>query len=235
MKATLHGVASLAAGMGRRMKLQGSHNQSIRAMTLTEVIVAVFVVLLLAVVLLPVVAYLKPKNNRINCVNNLKEVGLAYKIWEGDNNDKYPAQVSVLTGGAMELAATGNVVAVYQCMSNELSTPKILYCYNDTSHRPATNFLVGFTAKNISYFAGLDASPDQPQTVLTGDANLELNDQPVGPGVLSLGTNIFTWTKDRHKFGGYIVLSDGSAAPVRQMGFTTAPETIFYTNRLAIP
>ncbi len=88
MKATLHGVASLAAGMGRRMKLQGSHNQSIRAMTLTEVIVAVFVVLLLAVVLLPVVAYLKPKNNRINCVNNLKEVGLAYKIWEGDNNDK---------------------------------------------------------------------------------------------------------------------------------------------------
>ena len=57
-------------------------------MTLTEVIVAVFVVLLLAVVLLPVVAYLKPKNNRINCVNNLKEVGLAYKIWEGDNNDK---------------------------------------------------------------------------------------------------------------------------------------------------
>jgi len=204
-------------------------------MTLTEVILAVFVVLLLAAILLPALAPMQRRSSRIGCVNNLKEVGLAYKIWSNDNNDRYPAQTSVITGGAMELAATGNVVAVYQCMSNELSTPKILYCYNDTSHRPATNFLVGFTAKNISYFAGLDASPDQPQTVLTGDANLELNDQPVGPGVLSLGTNIFTWTKDRHQFGGNVALSDGSAASIRQIGISPATGALIETNRLAIP
>ena len=147
-------------------------------MTLTEVIVAVFVVLLLAVVLLPVAAYRKPKSNRINCVNNLKEVGLACKIWEGDNNDKYPAQISVLTGGAMELAATGNVVACF---------------------------------------------------------NLAVNDQPVPSGVVNLGTNIFTWTKDRHQFGGNIVLSDGSAAQVYHIGYTQASGAVIKTNRLAIP
>ena len=204
-------------------------------MTLTEVIVAVFVVLLLAVVLLPVAAYRKPKSNRINCVNNLKEVGLACKIWEGDNNDKYPAQISVLTGGAMELAATGNVVALFQCMSNQLSTPKILYCYNDASRQPATHFTVGFTAKNISYFAGLDADDHYPQTILAGDANLAVNDQPVPSGVVNLGTNIFTWTKDRHQFGGNIVLSDGSAAQVYHIGYTQASGAVIKTNRLAIP
>ncbi len=217
------------------MKLQGSHNQSIRAMTLTEVIVAVFVVLLLAAILLPVLAYLKPKSSRIGCMQNLQEVGLDYKIWSGDNNDKYPAQVSATNGGAMEWMATGNVVALYQCMSNELSTPRILVCPNDAGHHPATNFLVGFTAKSISYFAGLDANDHDPQNALTGDANLTVNGQPVPSGVVNLGTNIFTWTKDRHQFGGNVALSDGSAASIRQIGFYPATGAAIETNRLAIP
>ena len=217
------------------MKLQGSHNQSIRAMTVTEVIVAVFVVLLLAAILLPVLAYLKPKSSRIGCMQNLQEVGLDYKIWSGDNNDKYPAQVSATNGGAMEWMATGNVVALYQCMSNELSTPRILVCPNDAGHHPATNFLVGFTAKSISYFAGLDANDHDPQNALAGDSNLAVKNQPVPSGVVNLGTNIFTWTKDRHQFGGNVALSDGSAASIRQIGFYPATGAAIETNRLAIP
>ena len=43
--------------------------------------------------LLPALARAKKKAQRINCVNNLKQVGLAFRLWGGDNDDKYPPRV----------------------------------------------------------------------------------------------------------------------------------------------
>jgi len=50
---------------------------------------------------------------RIQCVNNLKQIGLAMRVWAGDNNDKYPPSLSAMT--------------------NELGTIKILICPSDTT------------------------------------------------------------------------------------------------------
>jgi len=217
------------------MKLRGKRPQ-LRAMTLTEVLVVLFVVVLLGAAFLPLLAPPRIQASRIGCVNCLKEIGLAYKIWSGDNQDKYPNELSMTNGGVMELVATGNVVAVFQCMSNELSTPKILACPSDASHHWATNFSVNFMAKNLSYVAGLDTDPSQPQGILSGDDNLLINGQPVRPGVLNLGTNTATWSPDRHKNAGNVGLSDGSVQGyLRQLGFGSAPDTVFCTNRLAIP
>ena len=217
------------------MKLRGKQPQ-LRAMTLTEVLVVLFVLVVLGAAFLPLLAPPRIQASRIGCVNCLKEIGLAYKIWSGDNQDKYPNELSMTNGGVMELVTTGNVVAVFQCMSNELNTPKILVCPDDASHHWATNFSVNFTAKNLSYFAGLDTDPAQPQGILSGDDNLLINGQPVRPGVLNLVTNTATWSPDRHKNAGNVGLSDGSVQTyLRQLGFGSAPDTLFCTNRLAIP
>ena len=99
------------------------------AMTLFEVGVVIAIVMILVVVFLPRFARSPEHSSRINCVNNLKLIGLAYRIWAGDNNDKYPMQVSTTNGGTMELMADGkNVWRNFLVMSNELSTPKILFC-----------------------------------------------------------------------------------------------------------
>ena len=88
-------------------------------MTLTEVLVVVVVLVVLVVVFLPAFITDDPRNySGINCVNNLKQVGLAFKIWADDNNGKYPMEISIANGGTMELAATGDVVATFQIMSN---------------------------------------------------------------------------------------------------------------------
>ena len=216
------------------MKLKRNTHRT-RAMTLTEVVVVIALVMFLIMMLAPF-PHRARRTGRIQCVYNLREIGLSYKIWSGDNNDKLPFQVSVINGGAMESVATGNVVILYQCMSNELSTPKILACPDDHAHPAATNFLGNFTAKNLSYFAGMDATLAQTQRVLAGDANLVINGQPVPSGVLNLAGQHATWSKDRHQTGGNLVLADGSCAmPTVRPGQTLVPDVIVCTNRWVIP
>ena len=146
-------------------------------------------------------------------------------------------EVSAANGGAMELAATGNVVAIFRVMSNELSTPKILVCQQDKNKTFATNFTSGFSAKNISYFVGLDADKKFPQTFFSGDDNFAIGGVSVKSGLLELSTNTpITWTAARHKFCGNIDLADNFVESITSEGLKQLlQQTGLATNRLAIP
>src|ERR1017187_551272 len=133
------------------MKPRCSNRQN-HALTLLDVLVVVFMVMLLGCLLLPKLAG-SHRSLRVNCVNNLKQVGLGYRIWAGDNNGKYPMEVSVTNGGAMDLPDQ-DAWMNYLVMSNELNTPKLLTCPCDVARLPAaTNFSAELKHK-ISYFIG---------------------------------------------------------------------------------
>ena len=231
------------------MKTQTS--QKCAAMTLFEVLLVIVILAVLFAILLPAIIPASGDRQIISCVNNLKETSLAYRIWEGDNGDLYPTGVSVTNGGAIESAANGDVAAVFQVMSNELSTPKILVCPEDTTHTPATNFATGFSAKNISYFAGLDSTNDSnPQMLLVGDNNFSVDGVPAKSGLLKISTNsIVAWLPGRHPFyqphfwefapkhfSGNVAMNDGSVQQSSSDDFQNAlAHTGFATNRFAIP
>ena len=220
-------------------------------MTLFEVLLVIVILAVLFAILLPAIIPASGRRQGINCVNNLKEISLGYRIWEGDNGNLYPMNVSVTNGGAMEWAAAGDVAAVFQVMSNELSTPKILICPQDVMHAPATNFATGFSAKNISYFAGLDATNDSnPQMLLLGDNNFSVDGVPAKSGLLRVSTNsTVAWLPGRHpfyqphfwesapkNFSGNVAMSDGSVQQFSSDDFQNAlVHTGLATNRLAIP
>jgi hypothetical protein len=130
--------------------------------------------------------------------------------------------VSVTNGGAMELVAIGNVAACFQVMSNELSTPKILLCPEDTHRTYATNFSTGFSGANISYFLNPDAVETYPQMILDGDDNLLVDGKPVQPGILLWTNQTIAWTKDRHHGVGNIGMADGSAMQVTSGSLNSA-------------
>jgi competence protein ComGC len=161
-------------------------NQRTQALTLVEVLVVIAVVIFLIGFILPALVAAKQKARRIDCMNNLKEIGVGFRLWEGNHNDKYPMQVSVTNGGAMELIGTGNAYVLWQTMFNELRSSKILHCPADTDHVAATNFTTGFSDANISYFVSPDAIETYPQMILDGDDNLLVDGKRVQSGILNL-------------------------------------------------
>jgi prepilin-type processing-associated H-X9-DG protein len=224
------------------MKL-GYSNRRNDAMTLTEVLVVVVAILILAVMLLPPLAMAKKKSPQHVCVLNLEQIGIAFRIWEGDQDSRYPMQVSIEQNGAKELATAGNVAAVFQVMSNELSAPKVLICPADTNHIVAANWTTGFDSRNISYFVGLDATEYNQYQFLSGDDNVAIQGVAVKSGVVGLPTNQpVTWTTARHHFKGNILMVDGSVTLMDNSSLTKAITNQYtdasgFTNRfqIAIP
>jgi competence protein ComGC len=228
---------------------QHQKNQT-EAFTVIEVLIIIVCVLVIVVIIAPRFSRRPVHSTGIRCLNNLKQIGLAFRIWALDNNDKFPMEISVTNGGAMEIANTGTVFPVFQVMSNELSTPKILLCpaEDDPERVAATTFqssipqgnpsqFVPFTSdNNVSYFVGLDANLTNLQMVLSGERNLSVDGVPVAQGLLEVTPkSAVTWSKHMHKGAGNIGSADGS---VQQVGSANVGKLFSMgasTNRLAIP
>jgi prepilin-type N-terminal cleavage/methylation domain-containing protein len=107
--------------------------------TLVEMLVVIAIISLLAALLLPVLAHAKARAKRIQCVGNLREIGVADHVFENEHAGKLPTQTSTNDGGASELVTAAYQVSgpfyyyssIIRPQAGELGAPGLLACPAD--------------------------------------------------------------------------------------------------------
>jgi competence protein ComGC len=203
-----------------------------KAFTRIELAVVLAVIAALLVMLVPATDRERQQSRRITCIYNLKQIGVAYRVWSNDHGDQFPASTSETNGGWRDLvclaSASTYVWTNYATMANELGqSPSVLVCPTD-ERKPANTFRDLAANTNISYFSGVNADDTHPQAPLGGDRNLgpgttqdpEYGFSPAnGKGNDVIINGPVCWSLKMHSKGrspgsGNIMLGDGSAQQV---------------------
>jgi prepilin-type N-terminal cleavage/methylation domain-containing protein/prepilin-type processing-associated H-X9-DG protein len=100
-------------------------SRALRAFTLIELLVVIAIIAILAAMLLPSLSRAKETAKRISCLNNLRQFGLAQKIYSDDFNGQFPHR-------------GGSVHWPQQMFDSYGRSSKMLLCPSEATNAPMT-------------------------------------------------------------------------------------------------
>jgi len=116
--------------IGLKRKQIGNRRQSF--FTLIELLVVIAIIAILAAMLLPTLNKAREVSKAIACTNNMKQIGMAYQLYAGDNKDQIPRAL-VWTGYTPNVVNAGQMLYLDK-QSAWWQHPAISICPRDLSY-----------------------------------------------------------------------------------------------------
>ncbi len=193
------------------------------AISRLELMFSLAAVFSLLVIVIPTLANSRPRSARVICANNLRQIGVAQQLWSNEHNDLPPVMVPVNQGGTRAHPLAANTWLHFAWLSNELATPKVVFCPNDSGN-PAQDFTgdaaggylnPNFANRATSYFTSYSGFNSDPQwAIINGDRNVTVQGLS-SCSLLNVASRIdfrsssVQWTTNLHSLAGNVQLRDG--------------------------
>jgi type II secretory pathway pseudopilin PulG len=197
------------------------------AFTRLELIAVLTTIGVLALTLLPLLGNTSGRSDQISCLNNLRQIGIAFQAWGNDHDDRRPAFVPMNEGGGAAHPLRDNAYFHFMFLSNYLSSPTLLIDPAEATRTkrvastwdfsPNGGFLnPAFRNNALSYLLGCHTTRSETRDVLSGDRNLQFG----GLAGCSYGfsqvwflnvapQSFRGWTNGPHGTAGNLLINDG--------------------------
>ena len=118
-------------------------NQKSRALTLIEVLLVILILAVLVAMFLPVYSASHRRADRVECISNLRQVGMAYQFWERDHS----TSASVTNDDRLNVTNAESGWNDFLSMANTLGSTKIFHCPADTNHDGKISYFFNLSAR----------------------------------------------------------------------------------------
>ncbi|WP_309380236.1 prepilin-type N-terminal cleavage/methylation domain-containing protein [Cerasicoccus frondis] len=107
------------------------HAMLAKAFTLTELLVVIAVIAILAAILIPVIGHVKSKAHAVQCSSNLGQIGKAAMMWSADNQGRIVPCFSPGDGPQLQMRHWTGILAPYLGWQSDNGPSKSFSSYED--------------------------------------------------------------------------------------------------------